>query len=112
VLELFIPTGIFSEQPGVFVTLHIGERLRGCVGVVSPSTPGGQLWYGAKLERPWRSRFPAMRSHEVEAVHIEISLLSTQRTIRPEKSKSGSQAAYCARKPSRSVLPQGAVTHH
>src|SRR5579862_2881896 len=38
-----IPTdGIFAEVRGVFVTLHVQGRLRGCIGVVEPSEPLGE----------------------------------------------------------------------
>ena len=33
ILSEIPPGGIFSQRRGVFVTLHVGKRLRGCIGV-------------------------------------------------------------------------------
>ena len=34
VLQEFPKTGVFERQCGVFVTLHVAKRLRGCIGVI------------------------------------------------------------------------------
>src|SRR5437879_11866119 len=52
-----IPTdGIFSQTRGVFVSLHIGKRLGGCIGVVDPQATLGNCivrWAGgAALPEP------------------------------------------------------------
>ena len=110
-----IPTdGIFSEQRGVFVTLHIGERLRGCVGVVEPEHSLGDCVVrcatGAAMRDP---RFPAMRSHELSRLQIEISLLSTPRPIRPLVEFMRASWRGQVRGTLRGLLlPQVAVNHH
>jgi len=114
VLEAIPTDGIFSEQRGVFVTLHIGERLRGCVGVVEPEHSLGdsvvRCATGAAMRDP---RFPAMRSHELSRLQIEISLLSTPRPIRPEEIEIGSHGLLIVQGIHRGLLlPQVAVNHH
>ena len=113
VLEAIPTDGIFSEQRGVFVTLHIGERLRGCVGVVEPEHSLGdsvvRCATGAAMRDP---RFPAMRSHELSRLQIEISLLSTPRPIRPEEIEIGSHGLLIVQGSHRGLLlPHVAVAH-
>jgi uncharacterized protein len=109
-----IPAGaIFSEQCGVFVTLHVGKRLRGCVGVVEPEHPLGdsivRCATGAALRDP---RFPAMRSHELTHLQIEISLLSAPRPACPREIQIGTHGLLLLLGRHRGLLlPQVAVTH-
>ncbi len=109
-----VPTdGIFSEQRGVFVSLHVGNRLRGCVGVVEPEHPLGdsivRCAAGAAMRDP---RFPAMRSHELSHIQIEISLLSAPRPIRPEEIEIGTHGLLILQGSRRGLLlPQVAVNH-
>ena len=105
--------GIFSEQRGVFVTLHIGERLRGCLGVVEPEHSLGdsivRCATGAAMRDP---RFPVLRSHELSHLQIEISLLSEPRPIRPEEIEIGGHGLLIVQGSHRGLLlPQVAVTH-
>jgi AmmeMemoRadiSam system protein A len=109
-----IPTdGIFSQTRGVFVSLHIGKRLRGCIGVVGPQEPLGHCIVrcaaGAALHDP---RFPAMRLEELRHLHVEISLLSAPFAIRPEEIEIGRHGLLISRGSQRGVLlPQVAVRH-
>jgi len=105
--------GIFSEQCGVFVSLHIGKRLRGCLGVVEPEHPLGdsivRCAIGAATRDP---RFPAMRPNELDQLEIEISLLSPPGAIRPEEIQIGTHGLLICKGPHRGLLlPQVAVTH-
>jgi AmmeMemoRadiSam system protein A len=105
--------GIFSEQRGVFVTLHIGERLRGCLGVVEPEHPLGdsivRCATGAAMRDP---RFPVLRSHELSHLQIEISLPSIPRPICPEEIEIGSHGLLIVQGSHRGLLlPQVALTH-
>jgi AmmeMemoRadiSam system protein A len=106
-------SGIFSDQRGVFVSLHVGKRLRGCVGVVEPEHPLGdsivRCAIGAATRDP---RFPAMRPDELDQLEIEISLLSAPRAIRPEEIQIGTHGLLISRGAHRGLLlPQVAVTH-
>ena len=110
-----IPTGgIFSEQRGVFVTLHVGGRLRGCIGVVEPSEPFGESVVrcaaSAALQDP---RFPAMRSEELGSLQLEISILSPPLPISPEEIEIGRHGLLIVRGAQRGLLlPQVAIEHH
>jgi AmmeMemoRadiSam system protein A len=106
-------SGIFAERRGVFVSLHVGKRLRGCIGVVEPQEPLGNCIVrsaaGAAVRDP---RFPAMRPEELRHLHIEISLLSTPFAIRPEQIEVGNHGLLISRGSQRGVLlPQVAVRH-
>src|SRR5947209_2037439 len=109
-----VPTGgIFSERRGIFVSLHVGKRLRGCVGFVEPEHPVGdtvvRCAIGAALRDP---RFPAMQAHEFRQLEIEISLLSTATPIRPDEIQIGTHGLLVSRGSQRGLLlPQVAVTH-
>ena len=105
--------GIFSQQFGVFVSLHLGKRLRGCIGVVQPDGPLGESIVrcasGAALHDP---RFPAIRLDELSSLQIEISLLSPPLAIRPEQIKIGSHGLLISHGLQRGLLlPQVAVKH-
>jgi len=105
--------GIFSERRGVFVSLHVGKRLRGCIGVVdSQETLGNSIVRcaaGAALRDP---RFPALRPEELRKLHVEISLLSAPFAIRPEQIEIGTHGLLISRGSQRAVLlPQVAVRH-
>jgi AmmeMemoRadiSam system protein A len=105
--------GIFSQTRGVFVSLHIGKRLRGCIGVVDPQETLGNCIVrcaaSAALHDP---RFPAMRFEELRHLHVEVSLLSTPFALRPEEIEIGKHGLLISRGSQRGVLlPQVAVRH-
>ena len=65
------------KPAAVFVTLHKNGRLRGCIGTTAPRDP---LWkiveymaYSAAFDYP---RFSKVTADEVDALQIEISVLS------------------------------------
>jgi AmmeMemoRadiSam system protein A len=130
--------GIFGERCGVFVTLHVLERLRGCIGVVDtpgdPTDPAHPIEpLGSSLLRCAASaalsdvRFPPLRQEELSALQIEISLLSSPQPIRPEQIEIGRHGLLVlsappshSQNPSRHglsvrrglLLPQVAVEHN
>ena len=113
-LPAHIPTGgVFSERCGVFVTLHVHKRLRGCVGVVEPEHPLGESIVRCAASAALRDpRFPAMRAEELINVNIEISLLSTPAPIRAEEVQIGTHGLLVSRATRRGLLlPQVAVAH-
>jgi len=72
----------FKEKRGVFVTLHHGGELRGCIGYPLPYKP---LWeaivdnaIAASSEDP---RFPAVTTAELPELHIEISVLTVPQKV-------------------------------
>jgi AmmeMemoRadiSam system protein A len=97
---------------GVFVTLRLRGRLRGCIGRVTPSDP---LWRVvpeiarcSALEDP---RFPPLAPHELDRVAIEISVLGPMRGVRgPEEIRPGLDGLLIRRaERSGLLLPQVAI---
>ena len=43
--------GVFAEKRGVFVTLQVRGRLRGCIGVVETSEPLGRGYCEVRCQR-------------------------------------------------------------
>ena len=71
-----------AESRGVFVTLTLDGRLRGCIGSLVAAAPLGvgvqQMARKAALRDP---RFRPVRPEEVEKLHIEISVLTPLRPL-------------------------------
>lgn len=106
-------TGIFAEQRGVFVTLRVRGRLRGCIGVVEPFEPLGmsvaRCAASAALDDP---RFAAVCSDEIPLLQIELSLLSVPAPLRPEEIEIGKHGLLITQGSRRGLLlPQVAVEH-
>lgn len=106
-------SGIFAETRGAFVTIHLHHRLRGCIGMVEPLDPLGEVIAhcaaGAALHDP---RFPAVKPDELSHLDIEISLLSKLEPIRPENIEIGRHGLFISHDVKRGLLlPQVAVEH-
>jgi AmmeMemoRadiSam system protein A len=107
-------TGIFELKCGVFVTLHAGGRLRGCIGVIEAKEPIGESIVrcaaGAAREDP---RFSPMQPEELPELEIEVSLLSPLQRIQPEEIEIGKHGLLVEQGLRRGLLlPQVAVEHH
>jgi AmmeMemoRadiSam system protein B/AmmeMemoRadiSam system protein A len=65
------------RKRGVFVTLRIGDRLRGCIGTIEPRAPlqtsVAEMAVAAAIHDP---RFPPLSAEELPSIRIEISILS------------------------------------
>jgi AmmeMemoRadiSam system protein A len=66
------------EPKACFVTLRIGEELRGCVGTLRARLPlveeVARSAYSAAFGDP---RFPPLTAEELDTIHLHISVLST-----------------------------------
>lgn len=66
-----------SQKAGVFVSIHIGKELRGCIGMVSSDEPlyksVAKMAYSAAFNDP---RFPPISREEFEKATLEISVLT------------------------------------
>lgn len=72
-----------KEQRGVFVTLHKGHDLRGCIGYILPMLPLYQAVIENARNAAFRDpRFSPLRPEELERVAIEISVLSVPGQIK------------------------------
>jgi AmmeMemoRadiSam system protein A len=112
-LSSFPTTGIFAERRGLFVTLRVAAKLRGCIGVIEGSAALGETLArcaaDAALHDP---RFSRLRAEELAALEIEVSLLSPPQPIRPEEVEIGNHGLLVERGPRRGLLlPQVAVEH-
>lgn len=105
--------GAFAEKQGVFVTVHVRGRLRGCIGVVEPDHPLGESIVrcaaSAAVQDP---RFSPVQTDELADLQVEISLLSAPFRIRPEEIEIGRHGLLVVRRQQRGLLlPQVATDH-
>ena len=112
-LSDFPTTGIFAERRGLFVTLHVEKKLRGCIGMIEGQTPLGETVArcaaDAALHDP---RFSRLRTEEMDGLEIEVSLLTTPQPLRPDEVEIGIHGLLVERGTRRGLLlPQVAVEH-
>jgi len=81
-LETALNDAAFSDKRGTFVTLTINDQLRGCIGNLSPDKT---ILEGVKDNAVnaafYDPRFPALTKKELDAVDIEISLLTESQPL-------------------------------
>jgi AmmeMemoRadiSam system protein A len=77
-----LPSRLLVPQ-AAFVTLHLGARLRGCIGSLAPLRPLAETVAGcaaaAAMEDP---RFPPLGPREMPGIRIEISALDPPFRVR------------------------------
>jgi AmmeMemoRadiSam system protein A len=112
-LSTFPTTGVFAERRGLFVTLHVAKKLRGCIGVIEVSTNLGEALARCAADAAMHDpRFSRMRADEMDALEIEVSLLSPIEPIQPEAVEIGIHGLLVERGMRRGLLlPQVAVEH-
>ena len=103
--------GIFAERRSVFVTLRVGKRLQGCIGVIEAKDPLGEAIIhcaaSAALEDP---RFAPMKPDQLGELSVEISLLSPTERIAPEAIEIGRHGLLVLLHSQRGLLlPQVAI---
>ncbi len=85
-LDLTAPNAHLDEMRGAFVTLHLQERLRGCIGYIVPQhslyRTVAEAARAAAFEDP---RFQPVTTDEAGRLAVEISILSPPQPIRPEE---------------------------
>jgi len=111
--EVFPREGVFAERRGVFVTLHVRNRLQGCIGVIEANEPLGEAIVrcaaSAAQEDP---RFAPMKAEQLDELSIEISLLSPLEPITPESIEIGRHGLFVRLHGQRGLLlPQVATEH-
>jgi AmmeMemoRadiSam system protein A len=75
---------------GIFVTLKIGEDLRGCIGTLSAEEGIPNTVVRFAREAAFRDpRFPPLTAGEWSAVSVEVSVLTPPRLIAPEEVEPG-----------------------
>ncbi|MDZ7290144.1 MAG: AmmeMemoRadiSam system protein A [candidate division KSB1 bacterium] len=74
--------GLNDIRAGVFVSLHVKERLRGCIGYVEGLRPLPEALQEIAISAASRDpRFEPLEAEELPVVEIEISVLSPLRQI-------------------------------
>jgi AmmeMemoRadiSam system protein A len=86
VLEERSPEAMAPHQPdtrrGAFVTLHLAGRLRGCIGRTdSPDPLEILVAVCAVLAASRDPRFPPVQLHEIDALEIELSILTPPQIV-------------------------------
>ena len=100
-----------SAPGSAFVTLRIGDRLRGCIGYTEPHAPlyrtVQECAVAAATEDP---RFPRVTAGEVDGLRIEISVLTPLSPVRPEDVEAGVHGLMIRKGERRGLLlPQVAL---
>jgi AmmeMemoRadiSam system protein A len=99
------PTAHLAEPRGVFTTLHLEGRLRGCIGYVQPVqalyATVAEAARAAALDDP---RFAPVKPAEAPLLKIEISVLSPLQPIRPEEIVIGQHGLVVTRGGRRGLL--------
>jgi len=113
-LENIPQTELFEPHCGVFVTLHVARKLRGCIGVVQAKERLGEsiarCAASAALED---SRFSPIDPEDLPAMAIEVSLLSPLELIQPDQIEIGRHGLLVEQGiRSGLLLPQVAVRHN
>ena len=107
------PVGILKEKGyGVFVTLHLDGRLRGCIGrFTSSSTLHATIREMARSAAFSDPRFPALSRNEAHKIQIEVSVLSPLKRIHSiDEFKLGRDGIYMIKGPYHGTfLPQVAA---
>ena len=101
----------FSLRRGVFVTINVHGKLRGCIGVIEPRGPlGDSIIHCAQNAAFHDPRFPALRREELPGLEIEISLLSELFPIALNQIQIGKHGLLIATESHRGLLlPQVAT---
>jgi uncharacterized protein len=80
------PSARLKDKMGVFVTLNEKGELRGCIGYPEPVKPLLnaliEVAIGAATGDP---RFAPLNSHELEDIHVEVSVLTSPKLIVADK---------------------------
>ncbi|MCU0560539.1 MAG: AmmeMemoRadiSam system protein A [Desulfobacterales bacterium] len=71
-----------ERRAGVFVTLELGKRLRGCIGTLHPNEPIVAGVRSNALNAAFHDpRFKPLAGRELDRVRIEVSVLSPPRPL-------------------------------
>jgi len=113
--DIAVESPRLKELGAVFVCIHKGKDLRGCIGTIEPILP---LWEAIKrvaVEAAFGDpRFCALASEELDKIDIEVSVLTPLQGISdPSEIEIGKHGLFI-RKGVRSglLLPQVATEHN
>jgi AmmeMemoRadiSam system protein A len=104
----------FSLRRGVFVTLEVCGKLRGCIGVIEAHLPLRESIVHCAQSAAFRDpRFPPLQAEELHGLRIEISVLSGLFPINPDDVEIGKHGLVVAAENNRGLLlPQVATENN
>jgi uncharacterized protein len=113
-LSLDPPTPHLAEHRGVFSSLYLDGRLRGCVGFVGALSPVYRAVADAAQAAAFAdTRFPPVTIEEARGLAIELSILSAPERIAPAAIEIGRHGLLVTLAGHRGLLlPQVPVEHH
>lgn len=103
---------VFQIKRGLFVTLHLEDRLRGCIGyIVGYKSIAESIVDMARAAAFRDPRFPKVKADELDRIQIEISLLGELLPVLdPEEIEIGRDGLYIEHpQGSGLLLPQVAI---
>jgi AmmeMemoRadiSam system protein A len=117
-IPLTAPSQHLAEPRGVFTTIHVQERLRGCVGYVRPIvSPQPVSLYRAVAETARAaafedSRFSPLTTEEALQLHVSLSILSLLKIVGQEEVIVGLHGLMVSQGERRGLLlPQVPIEH-
>lgn len=104
----------YSLYRGVFVTVHVAGKLRGCIGVIEArETLRESIVHCAESAAFHDRRFAPLRANEVDGLQIEISVLSELFPLDADSIEIGKHGLFITSGHHHGLLlPQVAVEHH
>ncbi|MHC1786551.1 MAG: AmmeMemoRadiSam system protein A [Christensenellales bacterium] len=78
-----LPPELLSRRAGVFVSLHLGEDLRGCIGTLAPTTAclADEIIHNAISAATGDPRFPPVTAEELPRIHCSVDVLGEPEDI-------------------------------
>ncbi len=101
-----IPPGSLTDKKGAFVSLHNGDELRGCIGLLSPDAELYSVVQHCVISAALRdTRFVPVTKAELAELNIEISVLTPfHRIQRIEEIEVGKHGLYISQGHFRGLL--------
>ncbi|HKK62608.1 MAG TPA: AmmeMemoRadiSam system protein A [Bacteroidales bacterium] len=101
-----------KSKRGVFVSVYVDKKLRGCIGTFSESTPLVKNVHRLAVQAAFEDRrFSPVRNQDLSAMEIEISVLTKRTKVDgPEYIEIGKHGIYLVHGDSKAtLLPQVAT---
>jgi AmmeMemoRadiSam system protein A len=78
-----LPEEMTAQRAGVFVSLHLNGRLRGCIGTISPVQPciADEIIHNAVSAAAHDPRFEPVRSNELVGIECSVDVLQEPEEI-------------------------------
>jgi AmmeMemoRadiSam system protein B/AmmeMemoRadiSam system protein A len=74
-------TGILNDKTGVFVSIYVQDKLRGCIGGFAQDKTLNELVQKMSVSAAADKRFDSLKAEELDEMQLEISVLSPLKRI-------------------------------